>query len=101
MGAERARKENPAERQKRVMLGPRVKPRRPIALRRPPRAQVEACTAQLEASGARWALQRYGGAAHGFTNPAQDLNPRQGFGYNAEAAEAAWAATIHLLSEAL
>ena len=59
---------------------------------------MQACTAQLRDAGARWSLLQFGGVRHGFTNPAQALNPAaESFGYDAEAAEAAWAATMEML----
>ena len=63
-----------------------------------PEESVQACTAQLRDAGARWSLLQFGGVRHGFTNPAQALNPAaESFGYDAEAAEAAWAATMEML----
>ena len=59
---------------------------------------VAACVAQLREVDARWSLLRFGGVRHGFTNPAQALNPAQeSFGYDAEAAAASWAAAGELL----
>ena len=70
---------------------------------RPPplHTQVQACITQLEVCGARWELLGYESAAHGFTNPAQDLNPREGFAYCREAAEASWGAACKMLEEEL
>ena len=38
---------------------------------------------------------------HGFTNPAQDYNPSEAFGYNDDAAKASWEAAKNLLRKQL
>ncbi len=62
---------------------------------------VSACLAQLRQFGARWSLLRLGGAKHGFTNPAQRLNPNEKFDFDQSAAEASWEAAMSLLREEL
>lgn len=64
-------------------------------------ASLDACVAQLRAAGAQWRLHTYGGAPHAWTNPAQRLNSKSGFGYDRAAAEASWQATTAFLAEVL
>ena len=65
-----------------------------------PAESVAACVAQLRAVGAGgWQLHTYGGAPHAFTNPAQALNERDGFGYDATAAAESWRATTAFLAQ--
>ena len=65
-----------------------------------PRESVAACVAQLRAVGSGgWQLHTYGGAPHAFTNPAQALNERDGFGYDATAAAESWRAATAFLAE--
>ena len=64
-------------------------------------ASLDACVAQLRAAGAQWRLHTYGGAPHAWTNPAQRLNSKPGFGYDRAAAEASWRATTAFLAEVL
>lgn len=67
-----------------------------------PPAAVQACIAQLGGLGVRWDLHSYGGGAlHGFTNPAQALNEKPQFGYDAHAAGASWAAAMYFLERVL
>ena len=65
-----------------------------------PAERVAACVAQLrEVASGGWQLHTYGGAPHAFTNPAQALNERDGFGYDATAAAEAWRAATAFLAE--
>lgn len=41
------------------------------------------------------------GAKHGFTNPAQELNPNKAFKFNQEGAEKAWSSALNLLKATL
>jgi len=64
-----------------------------------PASVLRECTAQLRALGCRFELHAFGGVRHGFTNPAQDLNPnREAFAYDARAAESSWQMTKLALS---
>ena len=64
-----------------------------------PPAALEACVAQLRAARAPWQLHTYGGAPHAFTNPAQALNGKAGFGYDRAAAESSWHAAKGFLAD--
>eukprot|EP00929_Paragymnodinium_shiwhaense_P099232 TRINITY_DN60817_c0_g1_i1.p1 TRINITY_DN60817_c0_g1~~TRINITY_DN60817_c0_g1_i1.p1 ORF type:complete len:153 (-),score=17.69 TRINITY_DN60817_c0_g1_i1:5-397(-) len=59
------------------------------------------CEEQLRESGARWDMLVFGGVRHGFTNPAQALNPNAAFGYDRRAASLSWAAMKSLFDEVL
>ncbi|CAL1160310.1 unnamed protein product [Cladocopium goreaui] len=60
-----------------------------------------ACEEQLRRCKARWDMLVLGGVRHGFTNPAQALNPNPAFGYSARAASVSWKAAEDLLAESL
>mmetsp|Transcript_52593 Transcript_52593/g.125607 ORF Transcript_52593/g.125607 Transcript_52593/m.125607 type:complete len:388 (+) Transcript_52593:23-1186(+) len=62
---------------------------------------VDAFSAQMTSAGARWTMQNYQFAKHGFSNPAQDLNENPAFGYDAEVAQESWDYAIQLLDEEL
>lgn len=70
-----------------------------------PLSNLDACLDVLTAKGCMWDLQRFGvatGVKHGFTNPAQALNPNPIFGYgDGHADRASWAAAKALLEEVL
>lgn len=67
----------------------------------PPEA-LSACLSQLSRLRAHWQLLSFGGGTlHGFTNPAQALNEKPQFAYDAHAARASWVAAKHFLEEAL
>ena len=51
------------------------------------------------AAGARWELHAYGGARHGFSNPAQALNANPAFGYDPAIAAASWATMKAVLAD--
>ena len=65
-----------------------------------PRDAVERWAAQMRAAGARWELHAYGGARHGFSNPAQALNANPAFGYDPAIAAASWATMKAVLADA-
>ncbi|CAE7668397.1 unnamed protein product, partial [Symbiodinium pilosum] len=56
---------------------------------------------QMRAANARWDMMVFGGVKHGFTNPAQDLNPNPAFGYSHRAATRSWKAMEDLFAETL
>ncbi|CAK9019965.1 unnamed protein product [Durusdinium trenchii] len=64
-------------------------------------ASRAACEAQLRGANARWDMLVLGGVRHGFTNPAQALNPNPSFGYCPRAAAVSWRAAEELLAEML
>lgn len=66
----------------------------------PPDA-VTALAAELTEGGARWQLHAYGQAGHGFTDRSMRGSTRPGFGYDADADAASWAAMQRLLAEVL
>lgn len=66
----------------------------------PPDA-VTALAAELTEGGARWELDAYGHAGHGFTDRSMAGSTRPGFGYDADADASSWAAMRRLLAEAL
>ena len=67
-----------------------------------PRARLDACIASLSHLGIVWELQTFGGdAKHGFTNPAQAINPRSEFRYDPIAERSSWAASKAFLADVL
>jgi dienelactone hydrolase len=66
----------------------------------PPDA-VTALAAELTDGGARWELDAYGHAGHGFTDRSMQGSTRPGFGYEAAADTASWAAMRRVLDDAL
>ena len=63
------------------------------------RVTSRSCTLGAGDRECDWQLQTFGGARHGFTNPAQRLNTNQAaFQYDANAADAAWSQAEHLLA---
>ncbi|CAE7528987.1 unnamed protein product [Symbiodinium natans] len=56
---------------------------------------------QMRSANARWDMLVFGGVRHGFTNPAQDLNPNPAFGYSPRAAARSWRAMEELFAETL
>ena len=44
-------------------------------------------------------IKNYPDTRHGFTNPAQDLNPSEAFGYNEDAAKNAWDDSVNFFSK--
>jgi dienelactone hydrolase len=66
----------------------------------PPEA-VAALAAELTEGGAHWELDAFGHAGHGFTDRSLEGSTRPGFGYDAAADTASWAAMRRVLAEAL
>lgn len=64
-------------------------------------SDLEACTKSFAKNGVDWRLISYENARHGFTNPAQDLNPSEAFGFHEKAAMESWNEGIELLKETL
>ena len=63
---------------------------------------LTACIDSLSSTkGVSCQLQNYENALHGFTNPAQNLNPNKAFGYNEEAAQKSWIEGIKVLRKNL
>lgn len=63
-----------------------------------PADTLSASVQQLRDLHAPFELHAYGGVKHGFTNPAQDLNPSPAFAYNVVAADSSWHMTKHALA---
>ena len=59
------------------------------------------CKGIFESNGWQWKLLDHEETRHGFTNPAQDLNPNEAFAFNGEAAASSWEAVCDLLKEKL
>ena len=59
------------------------------------------CKQIFESNGWEWKLLEYEGTCHGFTNPAQDLNPSEAFAFNKDSAESSWLEAMVLLKEKL
>ncbi len=57
-----------------------------------PPADVQAFESEMRAAGADWQLVAYGGAVHGFTNPAAGTDNSKGMAYNEKAALRSWEA---------
>jgi len=57
-----------------------------------PAEQVAAFEQEMRAAGVDWQLIAYGGAVHGFTNPAHGSDNSKGVAYNAAADARSWAA---------
>ena len=62
-----------------------------------PRSQVLAFWEEMDAAQANWHFHSYGGAKHGFTNPAPTGNPATA--YDASADRQSWAAMHALFDE--
>eukprot|EP00525_Craspedostauros_australis_P001301 CAMPEP_0198129816 /NCGR_PEP_ID=MMETSP1442-20131203/52556_1 /TAXON_ID= /ORGANISM="Craspedostauros australis, Strain CCMP3328" /LENGTH=340 /DNA_ID=CAMNT_0043790287 /DNA_START=287 /DNA_END=1309 /DNA_ORIENTATION=+ len=60
-------------------------------------ADVELSAKSLESHGHRVRVLELKDAMHGYTNPAQDLNPNPSFAYQAEGANRAWADAVEVL----
>lgn len=65
------------------------------------REDLEKCKRIFESNGWQWKLLENERTRHGFTNPAQDLNPNEAFAFNEEAAASSWEAVCNLLKEKL
>ncbi|MEI6413108.1 MAG: dienelactone hydrolase family protein [Pseudomonadota bacterium] len=66
-----------------------------------PKERIEAFTAALNAAGAHWEMDTYGGAKHGFTNPDADKAGIDGLAYQATADHRSWARLLAFLKETL
>jgi dienelactone hydrolase len=64
-----------------------------------PPAHVTAFQEEMQRAGVDWEINVYGGAKHGFTNPAADKRGLPGVGYNAAADRRSWAAMETLFGE--
>jgi dienelactone hydrolase len=64
-----------------------------------PAEQVAAFEAEMRQGGADWQLVAYGGAVHGFTNPANGADNSKGAAYNATADARSWAAMQQFFAE--
>lgn len=64
-----------------------------------PWSEVGSFAEEMRKAGARWELVAYGGAVHGFTNPANGTGPGRVAAYNPDAARRAWAACFAFLTE--
>lgn len=64
-----------------------------------PRDHVAAFEAEMDAAGADWQLMVFGGARHGFTDPASDLRENPSVAYDARADRQSWSAAMLLLDE--
>ncbi|KAJ8614283.1 hypothetical protein CTAYLR_001166 [Chrysophaeum taylorii] len=62
--------------------------------------QLDAFRAQMREFGASVDVHAFGDASHGFTNPAQRLNEKDGFDYDERAAKIAWRLAEAHLAEA-
>lgn len=64
-----------------------------------PAEQVAAFEQEMRAAGVDWQLIAYGGAVHGFTNPAHGNDNSKGVAYNASADARSWAAMRQFFAE--
>jgi len=64
-----------------------------------PPEQVAAFEQEMRAAGVDWQLIAYGGAVHGFTNPAHGSDNSRGVAYNAAADARSWAAMRQFFAE--
>lgn len=64
-----------------------------------PTAQVAAFEQEMGEAGVDWQLLAYGGAVHGFTNPANGNDNHKGAAYNAKADQRSWLAMQQFLTE--
>jgi dienelactone hydrolase len=64
----------------------------------PPR-QVAAFEEEMRSAGVDWQMIVYGGAVHGFTNPANGSNPSTGVAYDEKADRRSWEAMRSFFTE--
>lgn len=64
-----------------------------------PREDVAAFEAEMDAGEAQWQLMVFGGAKHGFTDPASDQRDSPAVAYDARADRQSWSAAMLLLDE--
>ncbi len=62
---------------------------------------VAAFMKEMTDGGVRWKMDVYGGAVHGFTNPANGNDATTGAAYNADADRRSWAAMKAFFGEIL
>lgn len=61
--------------------------------------QIKIFTDSMNAAGVDWAMTSYGGAVHGFTNPANGNDPSKGVAYDAKADRRSWQAMKDFFAE--
>jgi dienelactone hydrolase len=66
-----------------------------------PLTDVEAFENEMRSAHVDWQLIAYGGAVHGFTNPAAGDDPSKGVAYNAAAAARSWQAMQMFFAETI
>ena len=64
-----------------------------------PQDQVAAFETEMREGGVDWQLLAYGGAVHGFTNPANGNDNSKGAAYNAKADQRSWLAMQQFFNE--
>jgi dienelactone hydrolase len=64
-----------------------------------PRKDIEAFENEMRAGGVDWQLVTYGGAVHGFTNPANGTDKARGVAYSAAADRRSWEAMKAFFAE--
>jgi len=64
-------------------------------------AEVQSFQEAMNKAGVDWQLISYGGAVHGFTNPANGTDPAKGVAYNEKADKRSWEAMKDFLGEKL
>jgi dienelactone hydrolase len=64
-----------------------------------PADQVAGFETEMREAGVDWQLLAYGGAVHGFTNPANGDDNRKGAAYNAKADQRSWWAMQQFFNE--
>jgi len=64
-----------------------------------PPDQVDAFEKEMRDAHVNWQVNSYGGAGHGFTNPANGTDPSRGIAYNAQADRRSWAEMRMLFDE--
>jgi dienelactone hydrolase len=62
-------------------------------------AEITAFEQAMRQAGADWQMVFFGGAVHGFTNPAAGDNQASGVAYNARAARRSWRCLQEFLQE--
>ncbi|WP_230281075.1 dienelactone hydrolase family protein [Croceicoccus sp. Ery15] len=66
-----------------------------------PRGDVAAFQTEMDAAGADWQLMVFGGAKHGFTDPASDLRDNDAVAYHEQADRQSWSAAMLLIEHSL
>ena len=65
------------------------------------KADLLSCSESFNKGGVQFSIKNFPDTRHGFTNPAQDLNPHEGFAYNESAAKLSWSDTIEFFNQKL